>query len=334
VPSPPAQRRFQRIRGAGGRGPRRVTQTGDNLLRALSAAAGLVAVLVLAGVVYQLIDNAQPSLSRFGLGFLGHTTWRPNFREFGAGALIFGTAVTSVIALVVATPLGIGIGLYLSMIAPRGVRRIVGPLVEMLAAIPSVILGFWGVIVLAPFVRTHLEPFLHDSLGFIPLFGQPQSTGLSLMTAGLILAVMVLPIIASISRDLFLTVPTDLTQGAEALGATRWEVMRGVVLPSTTSGVAAAVVLGLGRALGEAIAVAQVIGDGNGIRSSLFQPGATLTSRIALQFQETTPHTLYSAALFHLALILLVIGLATTLAARAIASRFDVERSYAQAVGV
>lgn len=304
------------------------------MLRGLSAAAGLVAVLVLAGVLYQLIDNAQPSLSRFGTGFLFHTTWRPNFHEFGAGALIFGTAVTSLIALLIATPLGIGIGLYLSMIAPRGVSRIVGPLVEMLAAIPSVILGFWGVIVLAPFIRTHLEPFLHDSFGFIPLFGQPQSTGLSVMTAGVILAVMVLPIIASISRDLFLTVPTDLTHGAEALGATPWEVTRGVVLPSTASGVAAAVVLGLGRALGEAIAVAQVIGDGNGIHSSLFQPGATLTSRIALQFQETTPHTLYSAALFHLALILLVIGLATTLAARAIAARFDVERSYARAVGV
>ena len=308
-----------------------MTQTGDNVLRGLSAAAGLVAVLVLAGVVYQLIDNARPSLSRFGLGFVVHSVWQPNFREFGAGALIYGTAVTSLIALLIATPLGIGIGLYLSMMAPRSVRRFVGPLVEMLAAIPSVILGFWGVVVLAPFVTKHIEPWLHDRFGFIPIFGPPQSTGLSVLTAGLILSVMVLPIVASLSRDLFSTVPPELTQGAEALGATRWEVIRGVVLPTTSSGVAAAVVLGLGRALGEAIAVAQVIGDGTGIHTSLFAPGATLTSRIALQFQETTPHTLYSAALFHLALVLLVINLATTLLARAIAGRFDVERAYARA---
>jgi phosphate transport system permease protein len=145
---------------------------------------------------------------------------------------------------------------------------------------------------------------------------------------------MVLPIIASLSRDLFATVPGDLKDGAAALGATRWEVIRGVVLPTTSSGVAAATVLGLGRALGEAIAVAQMIGDGNGIHASLFQPGATLTSRIALQFQETTPHTLFAASLFYLALILLVIGLLTTLAARMIAGRFDVERSYARAVAV
>jgi len=311
-----------------------VTKTGDSVLRGLSTAAGLVAVLVLVGVIYQLVDNGQPALSRFGLGFLGHTTWQPNFKQFGAGALIFGTAVTSAIAGFIAAPLGIGIGLYLSMMAPRGVRRIVGPLVEMLAAIPSVILGFWGVLVLAPFVTKHLEPWLHNTLGFIPIFGAPQSTGLSVLTAGLILAIMVLPIIASLSRDLFLTVPSELTQGAEALGATRWEVIRGVVLPTTLSGVAASVVLGMGRALGEAIAVAQVIGDGNGIHTSVFDPGATLTSRIALQFPETTPHTLYSGSLFYLALILLVINLATTLLARGIARRFDVERSYAKAVAV
>jgi phosphate transport system permease protein len=307
---------------------RRATETGDTVLRGTSAAAAIVAVLVLAGVVYQLVDNAWPSLSRFGMGFLWHSTWQPNFREFGASALIFGTVVTSSIALAVATPLGIGIGLYLSMMASRGVRRTVGPLVEMLAAIPSVILGFWGVIVLAPFVSNHVEPWLHDTFGFLPIFGPPQTTGLSVMTAGLILSVMVLPIVASLSRDLFSTVPPELTQGAEALGATRWEVIRGVVLPTTSSGVAAAVVLGLGRALGEAIAVAQVIGDGHGIQRSLFEPGATLTSRIALQFPETTPHTVYSGALFHLALILLVINLATTLIARAIAGRFDVRRSY------
>jgi phosphate transport system permease protein len=314
--------------------PRQVGRTGDRALHSLSAAAGCIAALVLVGIVYQLVTNASLSISHFGLGFLVHTRWAPNFGVFGAGALIFGTVVSSLLGLAIATPLGIAIGLYLSMMAPRGVRAIVGPLVEMLAAIPSVILGFWGVIVFAPFFQRHIEPWLHNTLGFIPLFGPPQTTGLSVFSAGLILTVMVLPIIASLSRDLFATVPGDLKDGAAALGATRWEVIRGVVLPTTSSGVAAATVLGLGRALGEAIAVAQMIGDGNGIHASLFQPGATLTSRIALQFQETTPHTLFAASLFYLALILLVIGLLTTLAARMIAGRFDVERSYARAVAV
>jgi phosphate transport system permease protein len=300
--------------------PTQVGGTGDRTLYCLTAAAGIVAALVLVGIVYQLATNAGSAVSHFGLGFLVHTRWAPNFGAFGAGALIFGTAVSSLLALMIAAPLGIAIGLYLSMMAPRGVRAFVGPLVEMLAAIPSVVLGFWGVIVFAPFFQRQIEPSLHKTLGFIPLFGPTQTTGLSLFTAGLILAVMVLPIIASLSRDLFSTVPGELKDGAAALGATRWEVIRGVILPATSSGVAAATVLGLGRALG------------NDIHASLFQPGATLTSRIALQFQESTPHTLYAASLFYLALILLVIGLLTTLAARMIAGRFDVERSYARAV--
>ncbi len=316
----------------GRRRPTGVGRIGDRTLHGLTIAAGLIAVLVLAGVVYQLLTNASLSMSRFGLGFLVHTRWAPNFGVFGAGALIFGTVVCALVALVLATPLGIAIGLYLSMMASPRVRAVVGPLVEMLAAIPSVILGFWGVVVFAPFLQRHVEPALHSALGFIPIFGPPQSTGLSIFTAGLILVLMVLPIIASLSRDLFLTVPAELRDGAAALGATRWEVIRGVVLPTTISGVAAATVLGLGRALGEAIAVAQVIGDGNGIQASLFQPGATLTSRIALQFSETTPHTVYSASLFYLAFILLIIGLVTSLLARWIAGRFDVERSYARAV--
>ena len=160
----------------------------------------------------------------------------------------------------------------------------ISPLVEMLAAIPSVILGFWGILILAPFVHEQVEPFLHDKLGFIPLFGQPQTTGASVFTASLILTIMVVPIIASISRDLFLSVPTDIQDGASALGATRWEVVRGVVLPSTASGVIAASLLGLGRALGEAIAVTQVIGAGSEIHASLFETGDTMAGRIANQF--------------------------------------------------
>jgi phosphate transport system permease protein len=302
------------------------SRVGDRVLYGLCASAGVVAVLVLVGIAYQITSGAHQAISHFGLGFLGHTRWAPNFGIFGAGVVIFGTVVSAVFALALATPLGVAIGLYLAMMAPPRVRAVVGPLVEMLAAIPSVILGFWGFIVFAPFVAKHVEPALHSLLGFIPLFGAPQTTGISIFTASLILTLMVLPIIASLSRDLFLTVPQDLKEGAAALGATRWEIIRGIVLPSTASGVAAATVLGLGRALGEAIAVSLTIGDASNIQSSLFQPGATLASRIAIDFQFTVS-SLHVSSLFYLALILLVIGVFTSLTARMIAGRFDVQRT-------
>jgi phosphate transport system permease protein len=275
-------------------------------------------------IVDQILHGAQPAFGRFGLHFLTHTAWKPNFGVFGAGSLLYGTAVTSAMALLIAAPVGIAIGLFLSLLAPRGVRAVVGPLVEMLAAVPSVILGFWGILVLAPFIQRH-EPFLHRSLGFIPLFGAAQTNGASVFTAGLILSIMVVPIIASVSRDLFLTVPRELQDGAEALGATRWEVVRGIVLPSTASGVAAAACLGLGRALGEAIAVTQVIGSGTGVHASLFRTGDTLASRIATQFPNAVSR-LHTAALFYLAVILLAIGLVTNLAAVWIGRRFDHRR--------
>ncbi len=300
--------------------------TGDALLRGLCVLAGVIAAVTLADIAYQVINGARPAVSRFGLGFLGHVTWAPNFGRFGAAAMLYGTGVSALIALVIAAPVAIAIAIYLSMLAPHSVRTIVGPLVEMLAAIPSVILGFWGIIVLAPFMQAHIEPGLHDVLGFTGFFGPPQTTGLSIFTAGVILTVMVVPIIASLSRDLFLTVPRELTDGAEALGATRWEVIRGVVLPTTFSGVSAAVMLGLGRALGEAIAVASVIGAGNVIHGNVFNTGNTLAARIALEITYVTSN-LQTAALFYLALILLAIGILTNLIARAIASRFDVHRS-------
>jgi phosphate transport system permease protein len=300
---------------------KRVDRTADWSLRALCFAGAVVIQLVIVDIAYQLIHGGHLAISRFGLDFLTHTEWKPNFNVFGAGSLIYGTAVTSAMGLLIAAPVGIAIGLFLSMLAPRGVRSVVGPLVEMLAAVPSVILGFWGILVLGPFVRDH-EPFLHRSLGFIPLFGAPQTSGASVFTAGLILAIMVVPIVASVSRDLFLTVPRELQDGAEALGATRWEVVRGIVLPSTASGVAAAAFLGLGRALGEAIAVTQVIGAGTAVQASLFRTGDTLASRIAAQFQGATSQ-LHKSALFYLAVILLAIGLVTNLLAQWIGRRFS-----------
>jgi phosphate transport system permease protein len=317
--------RTLRVPGRGGAQARRGGRFGDRMLFAVCALAALLVGLTLLDVAYQLITNARLSISHFGLGFLAHTTWNPapRFNVYGAAALIYGTVVSSLCALVLATPLGIAIALYLSMMAAPRVRAVVGPLVEMLAAIPSIILGFWGFLVLAPFVEKHIEPALHSALGFIPLFGAPQSTGLSLFTAGLILSLMILPIIASISRDLFLTVPKELKEGAEALGATRWEVIRGVVLPTTASGVVAATLLGLGRALGEAIAVSLVVGGLTQIHGSLFQSGSTLAGMIANQFPSITTN-LHQASLFYLAVVLLAIGLLTSLAARLIARRFDV----------
>jgi phosphate transport system permease protein len=300
---------------------------GDRIMRGLCVLGALVAGLTLVDVIYQVTHGAWPSLSKYGLGFLVHSVWAPNLLHFGALPMLYGTAVTSLIALVIATPVSLAIAIYLSMIAPRAVRAVVGPLVELLAAIPSVILGFWGIIFFAPFLQSSVEPALHRVLGFLPIFGSPQATGLSIFTAGVILTVMVVPIIASLSRDLFLSVSGELRDGAEALGATQWEVIRGVVLPTTFSGVSAAVMLGLGRALGEAIAVASVIGGGSIINGSLFAPGNSLAARITLEIQYIE-NPQQRSSLFYLALILLVMSLVVNLLARAIARRYDVHRTF------
>ena len=300
------------------------------MLYGLCAVAGLIVAAILVEIVYQLVSNSGPAISRFGLGFLVHQEWNPHFGRLGAATLISGTLISSLMALLIAGPLGISIAIYLAMLASPRVRGVVGPLVEMLAAVPSIIYGFWGLIVLAPFIHT-IEPGLHSALGFIPLFGAPQTTGLSVFTAGLVLTFMILPIVASLSRDLFLTIPGELREGAQALGATPWEVIRGIVLPSTVSGIAAAMVLALGRALGEAIAVSFVIGDVSQIHASLLKPGATLAERIVNQFLGASSK-LQVASLWYAGLLLLAIGLVTSLAARWIARRFDVERAYARAV--
>ncbi|HVD12320.1 MAG TPA: phosphate ABC transporter permease subunit PstC [Gaiellaceae bacterium] len=308
-----------------GRGRRR-DWLGDRLLQGLTLGAALAALAAMGAIVWKLVDGSGGAFGKFGLAFLWGDVWDPVKGVFGAGPLIYGTAVTCAIALLVATPLAIAIGLYLSELAPRGVRGVVGTLVELLAAIPSVVLGLWGILVMAPFLGEHVEPWLHRNLGFIPLFGPPQSNGLGVFTAGLVLAIMVVPIVASISRELFLSVPRELEEGALALGATRWETIRGVVLSSSRAGVAAAVILGLGRALGEAIAVTQVIGSGFAVHTSLFEPGDTLASRIAAQFQGAASN-LQISSLFYLAAILLVIGLVTNLVAQIVVSRFEFQRA-------
>jgi len=320
VASPPLDARRAAHAGSGKR-RKQADRIGNRVLYGACLLAALICAVTIALIAYQVVHGAAPAISKYGLGFLTDTTWQPNFGEFGAGSLIFGTAVSSLFALLLGAPIAIAIGLYLSLLAPAGVRGVVAPLVEMLAAIPSVILGFWGILVLAPFAHETLEPWLHDTLGFIPIFGPPETTGSSIFTASLILTIMVVPIVASISRDLFQAVPRDLQDGASALGATRWEVVRGVVLPSTASGVVAASLLGLGRALGEAIAVAQVIGAGSEIQASLFKTGDTLAARIANQFPGALTE-MHKASLFYLGAILLVIGLASNLVAQWIGRRF------------
>jgi phosphate transport system permease protein len=298
---------------------------GDRILFGLTLVAALAGVAAMGAIAYKVIDGARLSMGEFGLSFVWGTTWDVGKNVFGAGPLIYGTAVSSAIALVLATPLAIAIGLYLSELAPRGVRGTIGALVEMLAAIPSVVLGLWGILVLAPFVSRHVEPSLHSWFGFLPIFGEPQATGSSLFTAGLILAIMVVPIVASISRELFLSVPTELEEGALALGATRWEMVRGVILHSSRPGIAAAVILGLGRALGEAIAVTQVSGSGFGTHANLFLSGDTLAGRIAAQFQGYATK-LQLSSLFYLAAILLAIGVVTNLVAQWVVRRFEFQR--------
>jgi len=302
---------------------------GDRLLIGLTVAASVVAVVIIALIIDRLVVGASPSISAFGLGFLWHSVWNPslspgvvNANVYGAAVLIFGTIVTSMIALLLAVPLGIAIGVYLSLLAPGRAGAVIGPLVELLAAVPSVIIGLWGIIVLAPFMHSTIEPVLHSVLGWIPIFGAPTPTGLGVFTAGVVLAIMVLPIMAAISRDLFVSVPRELKDGALALGATRWEMIRGVVLDSTRPGLAAATILGLSRALGEAVAVTQVIGAGTTINTSLFANGDSLASRIAEQFIGAVSK-LQTASLFYCAVILLVMELGANLAAQLIVRRFE-----------
>jgi phosphate transport system permease protein len=290
----------------------------NRALKWLAFAGGATVFLAMFFIGYQVILGATLAIDKFGIGFVGHTgQWNPGLNEFGAWPLIYGTLVTSVFSLILATILGVSIGLFLSLMAPRPVSTIVGPLVEMLAAIPSVVLGLIGIQVISPFVANDLEEPLHSALGFIPFFGTPQGIGNSLFTASLVLTIMVLPIIAALTRDLFRTVPQELRDGAEALGATRWEMIRGVVLPTTRNGVIAACVLGFGRAIGEAIAVSQVVGNQYQAPINWFEGGDTLASRVALQF-EGAVSALHTSVLFYLALILFVFGLIVNLLARQI----------------
>jgi phosphate transport system permease protein len=292
---------------------------GDPLLRGLCGLAAAVAVLVLVGIAYETIHIAWPAISKFGLAFVTTNDWNPVTERFGAAPFIYGTVVTSAIALLIAAPLSIAISVYLTELAPARLRRPVATLVDMLAAIPSVILGLWGILVLGPFMHDTVEPALKSAFGFLPIFsGDPSAFGY--LTAALILTIMTTPIITSITREVFETVPGDLKEASYALGATRWEMVRQVVLPYSRAGIVGAVILGLGRAIGEAIAVAQVIGGASLINASLFHTGSTMAAQIAAQFQGA-PGALQKPSLAYLGLILLVFALAVNVVARIIVQR-------------
>jgi phosphate transport system permease protein len=302
-------------------------RVGDPILRGLSGAAAAISVVVILAIAYEVFHRSGTAFSEFGLGFITTSDWNPVTNSFGAASFIYGTAVTSFVALVVATPLSIAIALYLTELAPRRIRRPVATLVDLLAAIPSVILGLWGIIVLGPVMKDTIEPALQSVLGWIPLFSGTTSA-LGLLPAAVILTIMAVPIVTSVTREVFETVPAELKEGAYALGATRWEMVKNVVLPVSRPGIVGAVMLGLGRAIGEAIAVTQVIGAGLGIHASLFGTADTLASRIASQFQGATTELLTSS-LFYLGAILLVLSLIVNIAARMIIRRMTLRETEA-----
>jgi phosphate transport system permease protein len=298
----------------------RRARLGDLLLQGAAGFAALVALVLVGLIVWKVVQGARLSISTFGIGFVTHVVWDPVHLKFGAASFLYGTAITSIGALLLATPIALGIAVYLTELAPRGIRGPVTALVETLAAIPSVVIGLWGILVLAPVLREHVDPALHSALGFIPLFGPPGTYGSNLFAAIVVLTIMILPIIASISRELFLSVPTELKEGALGLGTTRWEMIRGVVFPYSRGGVAAAMILGFGRAIGEAIAVAQVIGAFTGISINLFNPGNAIGAQIALNAQGASSG-LETSSLIYLALILLVFSIVVNLLAQYIVRR-------------
>jgi phosphate transport system permease protein len=278
----------------------------------LLAAATLVLVIVVTMIV-ALAVKSRVSIAQFGFRFLSSTNWDPVKGEFGALAFIYGTVVSSLIALVIAVPLSLGIAVFLVEQAPRQLARPLAFVVELLAAIPSVVYGLWGIFVLAPFLRVHVEPPLQSWFGWLPLFSG-SITGIGLLTGGIILAIMVTPIISAVVRDVLTAVPDSQREAALALGATKWETTR-VVLVNGAPGIAGAVILGLGRAIGETMAVTMVIGNRPQISASLFQPSYTIASVIANEFTEAT-QDLYLSALVELGLILFFVTFVVNAIAR------------------
>ncbi len=311
---------------AGAISARRRVRPGDFFFKGIALLAALGATVLLGLLAYKVLAQAWPAVRHFGLSFIWTDAWNPNSNVYGAASFIFGTVVTSFIALLIATPLAIAIALFLTEIAPRRLAAPIATVVELLAAIPSVVLGLWGIIVFGPWLRDHLEPGLKGAFGWLPIFSGDTSA-VGVLPASLILTIMIVPIISALCRELFSRIPRDLTDGSLALGSTKWEAIRRVGLPYAAPGIAAAMLLGLGRAFGEAIAVNQVIGSQVGIHASLFRAGDTLGSRIAGQYQGATSG-LQVNSLLYLGAILMVISLLTNVVAQSVVGRFEKARRF------
>jgi phosphate transport system permease protein len=297
---------------------RRAGAIGDAAFRSLTFLFALLVLLILGGVIVALIDGALPAFRTFGFSFVVTEVWNPVTQKFGALAPIYGTLVTSAIAMLIGIPVAFGVAVFITEICPLWLKRPLATMIELLAAIPSIIYGIWGLFVFAPFVQEYLQPAIINSLGNLPgigaLFAGPP-LGIGVLTAGFILAIMVLPFISSIMRDVFETVPAMLKESAYGLGATRTEVVWQVVLPYTRIGVIGGIMLGLGRALGETMAVTFVIGNAHSISASILQPGTTISASLANEFTEAFGD-LYRSSLIALGLILFVITFIVLAAAK------------------
>jgi phosphate transport system permease protein len=309
------------VEGASGRAWRppaatrgRVGRIGDPLFRALLKGSAWLVILLAIGLVIALAWESSGAVRAFGLRFIVTSTWDPVAGDFGALPFIYGTLVSSLLALLLAVPLSLGAAIYLAELAPAWVRPPVAFLIEMLAAVPSVVYGLWGIFVLVPWLRDWVQPSLGRWLGFLPLFSGP-AYGVGMLAAGFILSIMVVPYITSVAREVLLAVPNAQREAALGLGATRWEAIRIAVLRYGRSGLIGAVLLGLGRALGETMAVTMVIGNRPAIAASLFAPGYTMASVVANEFTEATSD-LYVAALVEVGLLLLVVTIVVNALAR------------------
>jgi phosphate transport system permease protein len=287
---------------------------GDRTFRGLTFLCSLLVPLVMLAIGLDLVTSSWPAIKQFGWGFFFSTEWNPVLQEFGAASSIVGTLISTLIAMFIAVPLSLAIALFLVELAPPRVSRTVGTLIELLAAVPSIIYGMWGLFIFAPFMAHFVQPWLGRTLGFLPLFQGPPM-GIGMLTAGIILAFMVLPFISAITRDVFQLVPPVVKESAFGMGATTWEVTYKVTIPYGLVGIIGAVFMGLGRALGETMAVTFVIGNAHRIAASLFAPGNTIASTLANEFSEAT-EPLYVGSLVALGLVLYLITYLVQVAAQ------------------
>ncbi|HSD37788.1 MAG TPA: phosphate ABC transporter permease PstC [Rhodocyclaceae bacterium] len=305
---------------------RRKTDLGDVAFAWLTRSVAFLTLMTLAGIIVALAIAAWPSITKFGFGFLTTTEWNPPMERFGAVVPMYGTVVTSLIALLIAVPVSFGIALFLTELSPAWLRRPLGTAIELLAAIPSIVYGMWGLLVFAPVFSEYAQPALAGTLGKLPFIGSlfnGPAMGIGLLAAGIILAIMIIPFIAAVMRDVFLVTPQMLKESAYGLGCTTWEVVWRVVLPHSKAGVIGGIMLGLGRALGETMAVTFIIGNTNMLSSaSLFMPGNSITSALANEFAEAGPG-LHTAALMELGLILFVITLVVLMISKMFLARLS-----------